>query len=228
MIPGEINRLWVDYLATERIRVRQQSLQALESFIGALVQLPAEVWHPWARQLAQHVVDDNDDIPIRLPLFRSVIFPALVTGLNSSSSGCARWLAGLAQLLYKSPSCQDQLPENQRSEFGLLLRAVQDDPNDTRAKKRLLSLMRSRFDYALHELPAGVLYGHDGATIEQCDELLVELSDYERLAMEFGAEEEDRELIAQSRFHIPAYRRYLLEGGRDANYETFLSTHERH
>ena len=88
--------------------------------------------------------------------------------------------------------------------------------------------MRSRFDYALHELPAGVLYGHDGATIEQCDELLVELSDYERLAMEFGAEEEDRELIAQSRFHIPAYRRYLLEGGRDANYETFLSTHERH
>jgi hypothetical protein len=87
--------------------------------------------------------------------------------------------------------------------------------------------MRSRFDYVLHELPAGVLYGDDGATIKECDQLLVELSDYERLAMELGGDNQDRELITDARFHIPAYRRYLLERDRHTNYESFLSRYDR-
>ena len=227
MIPAETERFWLDYIATERIRIRQESLCALDRFIDALLHLPPEVWHPWARQLARRIVDEGEDIPVRTPLFRTVIFPALLASMQNSVPGAARWLAGFAQLLYKIPSCTDQLPQNRRSEFDLLQQAVQDDPNDSLAKKRLLTLMRSRFDYVLHELPAGVLYGHDGATIEECDELLLELSDYERLAMELGGDNEDRELITESRFHIPAYRRYLSERGRHTNYEAFLSTHER-
>lgn len=227
MIPAETERLWADYVAAERIRIRLESLGALDHFIDALLQLPTEVWHPWAQQLARRIVDEEDATPVRLPLFRRVIFPALLAGIQSSVTGSARWLAGFAQLLYKSPSCAEQLAENRRSEFGLLLQAIHDDPNDHLAKKRLLKLMRSRFDYVLHELPGGVLYGHDGATIDECDELLEELSDYERLAMELGGDDEDRELIAESRFHIPAYRRYLSERGHHANFETFLSTHER-
>jgi hypothetical protein len=156
-------------------------------------------------------------------LFRRVIFPALLAGVQSRSSGSARWLAGFAHSLYKSPSCAEQLPENQRSEFCLLQQAIRDDPNDIPAKKRLLALMRSRFDYVLHELPAGVLSGPDSATIEECDELNAELSDYEQLAMELGEDEEDRKLIAECRIHIPAYRRYLSERGLHANYESFLS-----
>ena len=226
MIPAEIEQLWADYLATERVRIRQESLQALDRFINNLVQLPAEVWQPWARQLAQRVVDESGNTPIRIPLFRSVLFPALLAGLKKGAAGSARWLAGFSQLLYKSPACQQQLPEDQRTEFGLLLRAVLDDSNDARAKRRLLNLMRSHFNYVLHELPAGVLYGHDGATIEQCGELLEDLSSYERLANEIGLAG-DRELITKARFHIPAYRRYLLERARYTNYEQFLSTCDR-
>ena len=226
MIPAKTKQLWEDYLAAERVRIRQQSLVALGLFTDALLQLPTEIWHSWARELASRVVDEREDIPIRLPLFRAVIFPALQAGLETSVPGSARRLAGFAQLLFKSPSCQEQLPENLRSEHGLLLRAVQDDQKDIRAKKRLLVLMRSRFDYILHELPSGVLYGHDGATIKQCDELITELSDYERLAQEIGSEDADRELIAEARFHIPAYQRYLSEHGRYANFELYLSARE--
>ncbi len=226
MIPAETERLWADYLATEQVRIRQHSTEALESFINALLLLPAEVWQPWAQQFAQRVVDKQEDTPIRFPLFRAVIFPALLTGMENAVPGSARCLAGLAQLLYKSPACLEQLPENQRTEYGLLLRATHDDPNDTSAKRRLLILMRSRFDYALHELPCGVLYGHNGATIGQCDELLEELADYEKLAGDFGLETEDQELIAEALFHIPAYRRYLSERALHTNYEAFLSGYE--
>ena len=221
MLPAETERLWEDYLAAERVRIRQESLVALECFIRALLQSDSETWQLWARQIAHRIVDDGEDTPVRFPLFRSVLFPALHAGLESSVPGSARCLAGFAGLLYKSPSCSEQLPENLRSEYGLLLRAAQDNPNDVRVKKRLLSLMRSHFDYALHELPAGVLCGHDGASTGQCDELMEDLSAYERLALDFGVEE-DWELIAEARFHIPAYQRYLAERGRHANYEGFL------
>jgi hypothetical protein len=226
MISPEIIQLWQDYLAAERVRVRQQSLVALARFTSALLQLSTEAWHSWARELAMRVVDEREDIPVRLPLFRSVIFPALRLGLEKSTPGCARWLAGFAQLLYHSQSCTDQLPENQRSEYGLLLRAVHDDPGDMAAKRRLLALMRSRFDYVLHELPSGVLYGYDGATIEQCDELMEQLSDYELLAKELGGEAADLELIAEARFHVPSYRQYLSEHGHYASYEEYLSSRE--
>ncbi|MCW1921830.1 hypothetical protein OKA05_04655 [Luteolibacter arcticus] len=84
--------------------------------------------------------------------------------------------------------------------------------------------MRSRFDYALHELPLGVLYGHDGATIEECGELLEELEGYERLADQVG-HEGDRDLISKARFHIPAYRQYLEEHDRYTTYAQYLSLH---
>ncbi|MHA3775704.1 hypothetical protein ACXR0O_29670 [Verrucomicrobiota bacterium sgz303538] len=227
MITAEVERLWEEYLAAERVCVRQESMGALERFIEALLQLSSEVWHPWARGLAQRVVDEGDEIPVRFPLFRSVLFPALLAGVEKRLPGAARCLAGFAQVLYKSPSCLVQLPENLRSEYDLLERAIQDDPSDAASKLRLLKLMRSRFDYVLHELPAGVLYGHDGATLEECDELLNELYNYERLAAEVGAEEEDRELIADARFHIPAYQRYLQRNEGYRNYEEFLSVFKR-
>lgn len=224
MLLIETTHLWNDYLAAERVRVRQESLAALERFTDAALKHSIEVWQPWALDLARRVVDDHEDIPVRLPLFRLMLFPALRDGLAKSIPGSARWLAGFGQLLYKSPSCRDQLPENQRSEHGLLLRAVQDDPGDTRAKNRLRLLMRSRFDYVLHELPCGVLYGNDGATIEQCDELMEELGDYEQLLEELGSEDTDRYLIAEARFHIPAYKHYLSERQHYTSYEDYLST----
>lgn len=225
MIPTEIEQLWANYLATERVRIRHESSLALDRFINSLTQLPAELWHPWARQLAQRVVDESDNTPIRFPLFRSVLFPALFAGFVNRAAGSARWMAGLSQLLYKSPACREQLPEGQRTEFGLLLRAVHDDSSDALAKRRLLKLMRSHFSYVLHELPTGVLYGHAGATIQQCGELLEDLSIYEGLANEIGLEG-DQMLVAKARFHIPAYRRYLSESGLYINYEQFLATYD--
>lgn len=223
MIPVTISQLWDEYLGAERIRVRQRSIDALKRFTDAVTLLPAEIWHPWARELAMRVVDDREVIPIRIPLFRVIIFPALHAGLTTSIPGCARWLAGFGQLLYHSPECSKQLPEHQRTEHGLLLSAVRMDDTDIRAKRRLVLLLRSRFDYVLHELPAGVLYSHDGATSEQCGELLAELSDYDRFAQEVGREEVDRELIEEARFHIPAYQRYLSQLDRYSSYEQFLT-----
>jgi hypothetical protein len=57
---------------------------------------------------------------------------------------------------------------------------------------------------------------------------LEELANYERLVHETGCEAVDCELLADARFHIPAYRRYLSERGRYTSYEQYLSTDQHH
>lgn len=77
MLPANIQQLWENYLAAERVRVREQSLVALDRFIAELLRLPSEMWFSWGRQLASRAIDEHEDIPIRLPLSRSVVFPTL-------------------------------------------------------------------------------------------------------------------------------------------------------
>jgi hypothetical protein len=121
----------------------------------------------------------------------------------------------------------EQLPESERSEHGLLLRAIKDDPNDRVARQRLLRILRSRFEYALHELPAGVLYGHDGATPEQCDEMEDELRFFESLVRECSSLQGDAALLEEAGFHISAYREYLRTRKTGDSYESFLELRKK-
>ena len=157
--------LWEAYLAEEKSGVRSHALTQLEGFIKCLRAQNQTDWQNWAVSLSKEIVDDRRDVPVRLPLFRLVLFPALHSRLNAGSGAAARWLAGFSQLLFHSSECRDQLPSHLRTEHGLILEAIRRDPSDLSSKRRLRMILRSRFDYCLHELPSGVLFGPDGATL---------------------------------------------------------------
>lgn len=226
-LPANIIVKWDAYLAEERTGVRSLALTQLESFITELLLRPAAEWHPWAIEVATEVVDSSINLPVRMPLFRSVLFPALYAELCAGSPSAARLLAGFSQLLYHSQNCRDQLKPELQSEHGLILEAVRRDPKDSRAKHRLRAILRSRFDYSLHELPTGVLYGHNGATGEQCAEMIDELADYTKLCDDIGATETDTELIEKASFHLTAYQMYLLQRDSYASYPEYLTKHKR-
>lgn len=226
-LPHNIIDRWEAYLAEERTGVRSVALTQLKSFIAELLLLPAAQWHPWATEVASKIVDSGIDLPVRMPLFRAVLFPALHAELGDGSASAARWLAGFCQLLYQSQNCRDQLALELQSEHGLILEAVRRDPTDSRAKHRLRAILRSRFEYSLHELPTGVLYGHNGATVEQCAEMIDELADYTKLCDDIGATETDTELIEEASIHLSAYPMYLLQRDSYANYSDYLSLHKQ-
>jgi hypothetical protein len=128
----------------------------------------------------------------------------LLAGFRAGLPGCARWLAGLFGLLRGSGSCQEELPEAERSEVGLLRAALRHDPADQRSRRRLLEKLAAQLSYSLHELPAGLLYGMDGASPEQCLELEHELDEFSVLAGEEGQERFYEEFIGRCRFHFRA------------------------
>src|SRR5688572_29837718 len=177
MLTDYQRELWEAYLRAEGRAPRHQKVLALEAFLDSLATSPAG-WHPWARAVAERVVDGGEDLVVRTPLFERAVFPALLAGHHAGVPGCARWLAGLSQHLSRCPRCQEQLPPEERTELGLLPAALRHDPSDGASRRRLIGHLAEQFRYSLHELPSGVLFGADGATPEECEELERELEEF--------------------------------------------------
>ncbi len=204
-----VQRAWLAYVDAENARVRDDAIAQLRLVIGMLHELPLAQRSAWALEIAESSIDKGMNTPIRMPLFREIIFPALLAGIHEQLPGCARWMAGFAQLLYKSPEAQDQLRPELRTELGLLRLAVENDPNDRLARDRLIECLAWQLDYSIHELPSGVLYGSDGASIEECNEMLTSVREFEHLVELNGGRPEYENLAATCRFHYLRYAEYL-------------------
>lgn len=220
MLDTETQKLWDDYLAAEKDRIRGVTMPALDRFIEAVLQLDPAVWKAWARDFAAQVSDEGSDAPVRFPLFRRVLLPALAEGVLQDVPGCARSLAHFESHLVNTQDVP--LPEHLRSAVGLLQAAVRCDPNDRLARSRLVGRWSNYLEYTLHELPDGVLYGHNGATPEQCGELLALLQDFRGHVAVLNQEERFADLIADCTLHFNSYREYLAQRQPGETYESFL------
>lgn len=217
--------LWAEYLQAERDRLRGLSLECLERFVDELLAENCAVRREWALDVAASVSDHSADIPVRFPLFRQVLLPVLVDGVLQNQPGCARWLAHFESMLFHSK--EDSLPRNLRTAAGLLRAAVELDPNDTLARHRLVEENARYMEYTLHEIPAGVIYGADGATLSQCQDLLKLLSEFKEDVALLGESEKYADLIADCNFHYRTYQKYLKAGQTEGAYEGFVQRQVR-
>ena len=221
MLETKLEILWTEYLRAEQVRVRQEMMSALDRFVDRLLQLPPAVWHQWAKEIAAAVSDDGAATPVRFPLFRRVLLPALVDGVLRGEPGCARWLASFESLLLHTPD--SRLPSKLQTAVGLLAEAVRIDPTDQLARKRLIERHAWYLEYTLHELPSGVLYGMNGATLEQCTELQSLVTEFRAHLAALGQENRYADLIHECAFHYAAYAEYLRARPVPGGYEGFLS-----
>ena len=216
-------RLWDTYEAAESRAPRAEKLRALDAFLEALGSSPPTEWFPWARSIAEQVVDDGIDLVIRRPLFKRAVFPALLAGYRARLPGSARWLAGLSQQLLSCPAGRERLLPEVATEQTLLLAAIRHDPDDRRSRLRLIDTLADGLRFSLHEIPSGVLYGMDGASPEQCRELEAELEEFCRLVAQEQTQERHAELIRAGRLHFRAYRDYLSNRDKYQSYAEYLS-----
>src|SRR5262245_23239927 len=225
MLTDDQRKLWEAYEAAEGRAPRAEKLQALNAFLDALVTSPPADWFPWARSIAEQVVDHGLNFVIRRPLFERAVFPALLAGYQARLPGSARWLAGLADHLLRNPQCREQFQLDEATELGLLRVAITHDPADRRSRLRVIDKVAYRLRYSIHEVPAGILFGIDGASPEQCGELEEELKEFCRLVEQEGMHERYAELIRACRLHFRAYREYLLHRENYDSYAAYLSEH---
>jgi hypothetical protein len=225
MFSTEASALWDAYLSAEKQRVRTVALERLDAFVEKVLTEDASTRREWVYQLVAKIADKGADVPVRMPLFRRVILPVLAEGVLGSSPGCARWLAHFETLLLNTKDAG--LPDNLRSAVELLKTAVSQDPADALARRRLAARVAWYFDYTLHELPAGVLYGNDGASIEECGELLALLAEFKEHLKVLEDMEKHVELIQDCELHYNGYRDYLRNRTSWSSYEHFLDERKR-
>ena len=82
--------------------------------------------------------------------------------------------------------------------------------------RRLLDGLR----YAVHELPAGVLWSADSATEAQCGQLMKDLNRFEQLCRQLGHEHAN--FIEGCRWHFEHYAHYLSRHRHFDGYEDYI------
>jgi hypothetical protein len=85
--------------------------------------------------------------------------------------------------------------------------------------KRYEALLRGLVS-AVHELPSGVLFGANGATGRECDELMQDLLEFERLSAHLGRPNPD--FIEGCRWHFEHYLHYLGRQRHFSSYQQYV------
>jgi len=218
--PGTANLL-KEYQRAEREDMQNAALELLDRFIDAILSEAPDIKKRWALDCAASVADYNMAFPVRLPLFQRVLLPVLVDGVLQDEPGCARWLAHFESLLYQlSKSNELALPEHLYNKVWLLKAALRLDPADLLARRHLVEQHADYLAYTLHELPAGVLYSPDYATVAECTDLLEFLEEFKAHISALGNFDQYADLIARCEFHYHTYREYLSAQPDDSD-ETY-------
>ncbi len=75
--------------------------------------------------------------------------------------------------------------------------------------------------YAVHEIPVGVLWGPNGASAEQCAELMAGLLEFERICVRLNYDQAT--FIDACRWHFEHYPHYLERRRHFVDYATYIS-----
>ncbi len=74
-------------------------------------------------------------------------------------------------------------------------------------------------EYAVHELPAGVLYAANSSTQKQCSEWAADLNEFEHLCARLG--KKHQAFVDDCRWHFEHYAHYLGRRRHFENYEQY-------
>ncbi|MCQ4166094.1 hypothetical protein [Tahibacter harae] len=135
-----------------------------------------ETWTRW------YLDSRTGDRRIRHELFEHVIFPVLLAGYQRSDLWCLEMLDRYAQNLYRAQHLWARVGYRTDVQFAQQRLALA--PHDGQARARVLQHWIGWFGHSEHEWPTGILYGMDGATEQQCAEILAQVHEVRALDQE--------------------------------------------
>ncbi|MGN6399124.1 MAG: hypothetical protein ACTHMD_01645 [Flavisolibacter sp.] len=181
---------------------RADKTQKLKSFIAEVKAANLQLSMTDIADITNYLTQQN--ITIRQPFFLNVFYPVLTRAIDDNNVDAIKLLIRLFQYY---GNYQNLTSDNKFTSWTLLIKGLQLAPNDIELLNLYEGKQRDYFEYTLHELPAGVLYGSDAATTEQCKELLDDLAKYEDVCKKLQLDRQ--ELVDKCKFYYSAYKEYL-------------------
>ena len=172
------------------------------------------------------MADDGVPLPLREPLFARIIGPYLVSAFQKKRKDSERYLAYFYPHFRNMPAAQKLIDvPDPPPPMDLLAQAYRRDPDDVQTQNALVQYYAQQFAYAVHEVPFGVLYGHDGATIAECGKWQKDLAIFEEAVQRRGLTEKYAVSIHYWDFHFRGYADYLTHREQYRNYEGYTEKH---
>jgi len=216
--------LWQSYLAAETRGLRAEALATLRAFVDALQAGPAEQRQLFAAEFCRLAADEGAALPRREPLFAGILAPYLLAAYERGDAHAGRRMAffhwNFAMLPLSNP-----LHQSAPSPLDLLREAFQKDPTDARTRELLLRLLHDDFNYAIHEVPAGVLRGNKGMTVAECREEEEDLALFREVAEAHGVTAQYKAAMHKWAFHFHGYADYLTNRADYKNYADYIERH---
>lgn len=220
--------LWDEYVNLEFDRVRSAAMQALNLLVDRISKYSLSERTSFVLALTKHVVVHSTELlPVRHPLFAEIVLPILLNNYDRKEPGSAQGLLAFYSVLHGGRLCETMIGARNLSELALLDRAIQEEPNNDKLKVMWLTAQEYWLSFATHEVPSGVLYENETATVAQCLELMRDVDQYEAYAKQIGAFETQHHKIEEWKYYISKYRDFLECSNRSINFKDYLSIIEQ-
>lgn len=141
--------------------LKQEAAELLQAFVASFTS--AGEREAWTRD---YLANRTDDGKLSHVLFEQIIFPVLREGYRRSDPWCLLSLARCAQNLYSAKALWAEV--DYKTPIRFIETIVDADPGHAEARQRLLEHLIDGFKYSEHEWPAGILFGMDGASTDEC------------------------------------------------------------
>jgi len=218
--------LWQQYLSAEAQGKRVRALLDLRGFVQALQDGLEKQRHDFAEAFCRQMVNFGEALPLRQPLFAGVIGPYLVLARQQGKEDAGRWLAYFHPHFLNLPPSERLIElDDSLSSISLLAVAFRQDPNNIQTQDLLIQNLTQQFEYAVHEVPTGVLYGIDGAKVVECQEWLDDLALFREVVQKRGVSEKYEMAMRYWDFHFRGYADYLNHREQYRNYEEYINQH---
>ena len=179
---------------------RTEAAAALKPFIESFSSLEEKTtWSKW------YLENEALGHKIRHEIYEHVVFPVLLDGYRRSDPWSLLWLARTIQNLYQSKQLWEKI--EMKTDYALLKELLVLSPQNEQVESELLSKQLEWFRYSAHEWPAGILYGQDGATANQCIEILEEVC----LARKINKDALNEVFLSEFESKVREYRQRLTK-----------------
>ena len=159
--------LYEQFVSLKNLGKKAEAKVAVNLFIASF-----ETWEEKRVWVYSFLSAEEYGHKIRHEIYETLVYPVLLNGYLEGDATSIVWLAKTATNLYALKSPHPSLKH--KTDFALFKEAYKLEPNEG-VRAHLLNTLLNWFSFSQHEWPAGILYGMDGANIEQCEEILQEV-----------------------------------------------------
>ena len=224
--------LWERYVAAETNKEYAIALQRANAFAEAMQSASPAVCDHFAETVSRLAVEGEINFVLRRPVVRQILFPFLIRSYQEGLDAAPFWIIRFySELCQITAAERSEAPEDVPlfDAFALLREGVRRNPKNpafTRAvAERFLQQAESGFSYAVHEVPAGVLFGTDGASAAECRELFGDLQLSWQMAEKWDLLEKYRARFEFYDYHFRGYADYLENYTQYQNYADYIERH---